>query len=232
MHTASYYKNCDFKRQFCLAGNKTINRLIDNGIIEGARCEKYVVANADDEEVLNELLDEADKNGVPLNFSNQLDKTRFKYSHALFSPDTSIIGPHSYMDFLENSAKDTGVVSVFNCVVEKILLRDEFVEIKICNQNYRIHTKIAINCSGLSAGKLAQDREDSVKYCKGSYFSTRDFKSEHLVYPVPNEQGLGTHLTLDLMGNVKFGQNVEWIDSVDYEVDTSAKETFKREISN
>ena len=69
---------------YCLTGNKIINGLLDNATIEGARCGKYVVAQSDEEEVLSELFDEAIKNGGSLKFSNQLDKTRFKYSHGFY----------------------------------------------------------------------------------------------------------------------------------------------------
>ena len=38
-------------------------------------------------------------------------------------------------------------------------------------------------------------------------------KFNHLIYPLPNPKlpGLGTHLTMDLAGNTKFGPNSEWI---------------------
>ena len=38
---------------------------------------------------------------------------------------------------------------------------------------------------------------------------------ERLVYPAPvaNLGGLGTHLTLDLAGRVRFGPDVEWVDN-------------------
>ena len=56
---------------------------------------------------------------------------------------------------------------------------------------------------------------------KGSYYSwplagaggtagTAGFR--HLVYPLPEPgtAGLGTHLTLDLAGGIRFGPDVEW----------------------
>lgn len=36
----------------------------------------------------------------------------------------------------------------------------------------------------------------------------------HLVYPLPEEGGLGVHLTLDLQGAAKFGPDVQWVDEV------------------
>lgn len=35
---------------------------------------------------------------------------------------------------------------------------------------------------------------------------------------MPEEGGLGAHLTLDLAGQAKFGPDVEWVESIDYAV--------------
>ena len=54
-------------------------------------------------------------------------------------------------------------------------------------------------------------------YAKGNYFSYTgaNLKVGTLVYPAPEpgHAGLGTHLTLDLSGRIKFGPDVEWVDS-------------------
>ena len=36
----------------------------------------------------------------------------------------------------------------------------------------------------------------------------------HLIYPLPEEGGLGVHLTLDLQGQAKFGPDVQWVEEV------------------
>ncbi|CAK1361418.1 L-2-hydroxyglutarate dehydrogenase, mitochondrial [Cercospora beticola] len=54
-------------------------------------------------------------------------------------------------------------------------------------------------------------------YAKGSYFtySKSHPKPSTLVYPAPTPGlgGLGTHLTLDMAGQIRFGPDVEWVDS-------------------
>lgn len=85
--------------------------------------------------------------------------------------------------------------------------------------------KIVINSAGLSALPLAkrfhglkQGVVPSSYYARGCYFTLSKPKSpfSHLIYPIPEDGGLGVHVTLDLNGFVKFGPNVEWIDGVDY----------------
>jgi L-2-hydroxyglutarate oxidase LhgO len=48
----------------------------------------------------------------------------------------------------------------------------------------------------------------------------------HLVYPLPQDGGLGVHATLDLAGRVRFGPDVEWIDDVDYALDPERAADF------
>ncbi|CAK7227781.1 hypothetical protein SBRCBS47491_006685 [Sporothrix bragantina] len=54
-------------------------------------------------------------------------------------------------------------------------------------------------------------------YAKGNYFSYASSQPRvtTLVYPAPEPGlgGLGTHLTLDLAGRIRFGPDVEWVDS-------------------
>ena len=67
-----------------------------------------------------------------------------------------------------------------------------------------------------------------------------------LVYPVPENAGLGVHATIDMQGHVRFGPDVEWIpcDSeggrsyehaqlpvFDYSVDPTRSQAFYSEAS-
>lgn len=79
-----------------------------------------------------------------------------------------------------------------------------------------------INSAGLYACAinnmiLPPSRHRQPFYAKGSYYSySKSFpKPKTLVYPapVPGHGGLGTHLTLDMTGRVRFGPDVEWVDS-------------------
>jgi L-2-hydroxyglutarate oxidase LhgO len=43
---------------------------------------------------------------------------------------------------------------------------------------------------------------------------------------MPNEAGLGVHITIDLAGQARFGPDVEWIDRIDYDVDPRRADSF------
>ena len=84
-----------------------------------------------------------------------------------------------------------------------------------------ITTETLINSGGLAAVPISNmllppERHLKPYYAKGSYFSySSSFpKPNTLVYPAPSPGlgGLGTHLTLDMAGRVRFGPDVEWVD--------------------
>ncbi|PWN50471.1 FAD dependent oxidoreductase [Violaceomyces palustris] len=101
-------------------------------------------------------------------------------------------------------------------------------------QSDSLLARVVINSTGLNANlalnsllKQMSDGEEAVAmyYSKGNYAS---YKGEgvknvkRLLYPVPDMKGdahshtsLGTHLTLDLNGNVKFGPDTQWLSAPD-----------------
>lgn len=85
--------------------------------------------------------------------------------------------------------------------------------------------KLVVNAAGLSSAPLARCFSGincgvipQSYYARGCYFSLSNstvppFK--HLIYPIPEDGGLGVHVTLDLDGQVKFGPDVEWLNDID-----------------
>jgi L-2-hydroxyglutarate oxidase LhgO len=103
--------------------------------------------------------------------------------------------------------------------------------------------RIVVNAAGLWApgvaaaiGALAPQLVPRARYAKGNYFPLAGRAPfSHLIYPIPEEAGLGVHLTLDLAGQARFGPDVEWIapaspDAIDYRVDTRRAPAFEAEI--
>ncbi|KAI1214127.1 FAD dependent oxidoreductase [Annulohypoxylon truncatum] len=85
-----------------------------------------------------------------------------------------------------------------------------------------ITTSTLINSAGLGAFAinnliLPPERHVRAYFAKGNYFSYAASapRVSRLVYPVtpPGAGGLGTHLTLDMAGRVRFGPDVEWVTS-------------------
>lgn len=94
-----------------------------------------------------------------------------------------------------------------------------------------------INASGLSSplilnGVLDQNKRIPMYYARGSYSSYSGpgiSQVSHLIYPCPETgrnahafESLGTHLTLDLQGKVRFGPDIEWMSPPSGEDEASA----------
>jgi L-2-hydroxyglutarate oxidase LhgO len=95
-----------------------------------------------------------------------------------------------------------------------------------------------VNAAGLRAQALARcttgypvERVPRLVLAKGNYFgyAGRPVFSR-LIYPAPVDGGLGVHVTLDLAGRMRFGPDVEWIDTENYEVDPARAALFYERI--
>jgi D-amino-acid oxidase len=102
-----------------------------------------------------------------------------------------------------------------------------------------ISCRLLVNATGLYArdtwdrlvGEELRERAPPQYYARGHYFSyTGDAPFSRLVYPVPEPGGLGVHATLDMGGQVRFGPDVQWIDSIDYRFDDTRRDEFLRAI--
>lgn len=111
--------------------------------------------------------------------------------------------------------------------------------------------KVLIDASGLSANLilnslLPRERAIPMYYARGSYVSYRGpgvSAVSKLIYPIPeltrntvgssdpsNFQSLGTHLTLDMSRNVRFGPDIEWLTPPRFSNDNGEFETKEEAI--
>jgi L-2-hydroxyglutarate oxidase LhgO len=101
-------------------------------------------------------------------------------------------------------------------------------------QPFMLRARYVVNCAGLQAQAvasriqgLATRHVPPLYMARGNYFSLSGRSPfDRLIYPMPDEAGLGVHLTVDLGGQAKFGPDVEWLDTVDYQVDPHRADSF------
>jgi L-2-hydroxyglutarate oxidase LhgO len=107
-------------------------------------------------------------------------------------------------------------------------------------ESMELRARTVVNSAGLHAIDVARSftglphtEIPTPRYAKGNYF-VYNGKSPftHLVYPLPEDGGLGVHATLDLAGRARFGPNVEWLAAgtraadLDYSVDARLGDAF------
>ena len=80
---------------------------------------------------------------------------------------------------------------------------------------------------------LSEQLIPTLYWCRGHYFTyTGKSPFQQLIYPVPEENGvgLGIHGTLDLGGQLKFGPDTQYIDSLEYVVPPDLRGKFVQAI--
>lgn len=234
IHAGIYYPKDSLKTKLCIEGKELIYKEAFRAGVEMQKCGKWIVAQNDVEDAFIEHLYWKSKDlGVkteliPTAKGQYIEPAIQAQRGILSSPTTGIISAHSLMDYLytifqENNgelAVGSEVIGIekdnsgFKILAKSTLDNDQ-VEIEVDN---------VVNSAGLYADKISNlllPKERHVKhyFAKGTYFNFSNSFPEvrRLIYPVPAKgvKGLGTHLTLGLDGQIKFGPDIEWVEKPD-----------------
>jgi len=242
IHAGIYYPEGSLKARFCVAGRKQLYHYCAEHNVAFKRCGKLIIA-ADKEQQprLSAILENARANGVDDIVPLERDAVRSREPQvrchsALWSPSTGIIDSHAYMLSLQGDLENSGGMVVFNSTVTGGSVNNGMLELAVHDNgdSFQLAANTVINCAGLGGDKLARTIKGidttvlpTYSYARGNYFSyagKSPFSS--LIYPVPDEYGLGVHVTPDMAGNIRFGPDVEWIDRIDYEVNPDRGDLF------
>lgn len=154
---------------------------------------------------------------------------------AVFSPQTGIVDSHQLLLALQGDAERDGALVAFHSPVESIEATGGRFVVKIAGDSpSMLAAAYVVNSAGLHANALARKIHGldpryvpPLYFARGNYFSVSGRTPfSRLIYPMPNEAGLGVHLTLDLSGQARFGPDVEWVESIHYDVDPRRAESF------
>lgn len=234
IHAGIYYGPSSLKTKLCLKGKHMMYDLCEKQNIPYCNIGKWILAqDRQQHETLLKTHEFASSIGVPTYFV-PLCKARERepdvgVSEAVLeSPTTGIIDSHTYMSYLELDFQSRGGDLACHTTVTAV------EPLASGSQGYRIETtfpsssgtssittEILINSAGLAAVPLSNSilppsRYLTPFYAKGSYYaySAPSPRPKILIYPAPTTgaAGLGTHLTMDMTGAIRFGPDVEWVD--------------------
>jgi L-2-hydroxyglutarate oxidase LhgO len=241
IHAGIYYRAGSWMARMCVSGKHALYRYCSERGIPHKNCGKLIVATSPKEtEKLQSIKAHAEANGV---LDMQLlagDAARalepaLACDAALLSPSTGIIDSHAYMLSLRGEAEDAGAAFAFHTPLIRARAKGGVIEVEAGGEApMTLQCSLLVNAAGLSATHVARnidgmplDRIPPSYLAKGNYFSCNARAPfSRLIYPVPEPGGLGVHLTLDMAGQARFGPDVEWIETIDYEVDPSRAERF------
>ncbi|WP_315835406.1 NAD(P)/FAD-dependent oxidoreductase [Bradyrhizobium prioriisuperbiae] len=241
IHAGIYYPTGSLMARHCVNGKYALYDYCRDHGIPHRRCGKLIVATtADDAEKLAAIRVRAAANGVDDLELLDADAARalepaLNCTAALLSPSTGIIDSHALMLALRGDAEDAGAAIAFNAPLLQGRAVGGEISVDIGGEApMSLACRLLVNAAGLNATAIARsidgmpvEKIPTAYLAKGNYFSC-GVRSPftHLIYPVPEPGGLGVHLTLDLGGQAKFGPDVEWVNTIDYEVDPARVERF------
>lgn len=245
IHAGIYYPEGSLKARLCVKGRDLLYEYCESRGVPFRRCGKLIVATDEAQlAALESIAEAARRNGVDdLQFISAEDaavlEPQLSCVGALLSPSTGIIDSHTYMLSLLGEAEAHGAVLAYCTKVTGLQWTPDGCEITINGEaSAQLKARLVVNSAGLAAPAVASLIEDlpsthvpKAYYAKGCYYTLAGRAPfSRLIYPVPEQGGLGVHLTLDLGGQARFGPDVEWVEELNYEVDPSRAAGFHEAI--
>jgi L-2-hydroxyglutarate oxidase LhgO len=226
LHAGVYYPTGSHKHKLCLEGQGLMFDYFDQFSIGYHKCGKFIFsANVGLDYELAILFKNGLDNGVELHMANREQISQLSdfcnVSEAIYSPNTGIFDSHAFLSSLAVNIEDKNSIIALDTKLKSLDVSGSGA-ILICetkSETFRIKSQFIINTAGLDALSIAKSVDDKMHcyedfFVKGHYFSTtQKVDSEELLYPMPNELGLGIHMTKDLTGAVKFGPDTLEVDS-------------------
>ena len=241
IHAGLYYPHGSVKARACVAGKHALYEFCASHGVAHARTGKLVVATEDDQlDAMAALIEHARANGVEDLLRLDPAQARelepaVECAGAFLSPSTGIIDVHDYMLALEGDAEANGAFVALGSPCLGGAVRDDGIRIDAGGaEPMSLVSDVVVNSAALGAQDVARSIDGvdpahvpPLHYAKGNYFYlTGRSPFSRLVYPMPSGAWLGVHVGLDLGNRCRFGPDLHWVDTLDYDVDDRQVETF------
>lgn len=247
IHGGLYYQTGSLKARLCVRGKELLYPYLEQHGAGYVKCGKWVVATDDSQlAYLKKLQTQASLNGVPTEW---LDGAQAKALEpqlscvaALSSPSTGLMDSHAYMLALQGDLENAGGMVALDTEVCAVEARTDGFVVSTRSgdaQESQVLARVLVNSASLHACELARNirgldpsHVPREHFAKGNYFSlVGRAPFSRLIYPIPGPASLGTHYTLDLGGQGRFGPDIEWLDidkagQIDYAVDAARGDSF------
>jgi L-2-hydroxyglutarate oxidase LhgO len=241
IHAGMYYPADSLRARHCVTGRRILYDFCESHGVPHAKCGKLIVATNEIEQAKIEgIYEQGIANGVEgLKYLTGEEakalEPNLACTGAVLSSETGIVDSHALMLALQGDLEAAGGAIAFHAPVERMAREGSGWNVQVGGaEPTTLAVDAVINAAGLGAQALARATQDypearvpPLVLAKGNYFGCVGKPAfSRLIYPAPVEGGLGTHVTLDLNGRMRFGPDVEWIDREAYEVDPRRAESF------
>jgi L-2-hydroxyglutarate oxidase LhgO len=239
IHAGIYYPPGSLRAQLCVRGKALLYEYCAARGVAHRRCGKLIVATTSDEvATLERYAATAAANGAgELRRLGPREVAELEPAvqavAALHSTTTGIVDVHELMQALQADIEAAGGQVVLNTSVQGVAALGSGFRVTLADDT-ALTCEAFVNSAGLHAPELAARTAGLPPgswprsfYARGHYYTlTGRSPFRRLVYPVAVGGGLGTHVTVDLAGRVRFGPDVEWIDSIDYSFGSDRRAEF------
>ena len=251
VHAGLYYAPGSLKARLCVRGRQLLYAYCAARQVAVQRCGKLLVATRDDE---RPKLEAIRARGAACGVTDLRSLSRAEALAlepelhcvaALLSPSSGIVDSHGLMTSLLGDAQRAGAVLAVASAFDAAR-REGSRWVLLCGgaEPFELSARWLVNSAGLNAQGAAARMQGFPaaaipprRLAKGRYFAlARRAPFRHLIYPMPVDGGLGTHLTLDLAGQARFGPDVEWLPArpddaaLDYALDPALAPVFEADI--
>lgn len=242
IHAGIYYPPGSLKARVCVAGRSRLYRYLQERGLPHKACGKLIVATSEAQKpALETIMARAKASGVDsLRWLSGAEakamEPEVRCEIALLSPETGVVDSHALMLSLLGECEAAGGSLALNTPITGWRREADGFSVDFGGAEPATYTvRTVVNSAGHGAPKLLGlldgfpgEHVPVQHYAKGNYFAlTGKQPFSHLVYPVPEAAGLGIHATIDMGGRVKFGPDVEWVESdQDLVVDPARAEKF------
>jgi L-2-hydroxyglutarate oxidase LhgO len=246
IHAGIYYPTGSAKARLCVQGKAMLYRYCEARGVPHRRIGKLLVAVDDAERpVLQRYADSARANGVelePLSAAQVVAlEPAVRAVAGLWSESTGIVDSHALMLAMLGDAEHAGATLACRApVVGGSVAPDGTKRLSVGgDEPMQLGCRLLVNCAGLGAQSVARALDGLPRatipreyFAKGHYFTLAARSPfRHLVYPMPNNAGLGIHVTLDLAGQCRFGPDVSgWPSAPDYDFEAGLEPKFVQAI--
>jgi L-2-hydroxyglutarate oxidase LhgO len=244
IHSGIYYEEGSLKNNLCLKGRELLYDYLKKNNIPYKKCGKLIVGNGseDQKQKLDQLAAKAVKKNIAITvYEKSYMQKKFNFLKStdnIFVHETGIFDSHEYgMGLLKDFENNGGLINYINAL-DSFKRKDGLFILSFKNTQYNICCKNLFIFSGLDTIEILEKSDfehDLPKQIlsKGDYFSYNGgIKTNLLIYPIPNELSLGTHLTCDMNGKIKFGPDSNFVTLRDYSVDEGNKASFIKRIND
>ncbi|EAW08321.1 NAD(P)/FAD-dependent oxidoreductase [Aspergillus clavatus NRRL 1] len=233
IHAGLYYGADSLKAQLCIRGKHLMYDLCAQHGIPHRNTMKWIVAQNEEQwRAAMAVHALAQQLGVPTRPVGREEAARREpevqaLAGIVESSSTGIVDSHALMTYLQGDFEDRGGDCAFLTAVTGIEALEggragyRITAVSADGAETSITAQTLVNSAGNAACQvsnmvLPRERHRTPYYAKGTYFgySASFPRTSVLVYPatLPGHGGLGTHLTLDMAGRIRFGPDVEWVD--------------------